>query len=34
MRIHDINVKRWQFCSAPRRYDLDPKLSEQLAPPR
>lgn len=34
LRIHDIYVKRWQFYSAPRRYDLGPELRGRLAPPR
>lgn len=34
MRIQRLPVTRWQFMSAPRRYELDPDLQARLAPQR
>jgi hypothetical protein len=34
IRIAPLGVSRWEFVSAPRRYELAPELEAQLAPLR
>jgi hypothetical protein len=34
MRIAGLGVGRWEFLSAPRRYELSPELEARLAPLR
>jgi hypothetical protein len=34
MRIARMSVSRWEFVSAPRRYELAPELEARLAPLR
>ena len=34
MRIEGLSVSRWEFVSAPRRFELAPELEARLVPLR